>query len=117
MPVNIAAVATITRVRLYQGQPGTAAATVYTVPASTDAKITSIVLANTTGTTATVTLSVVPSGQSAGAANRVLAALAVAPNDTVTVDSPVHMTTGDFLSVLQGTANAVTVTVNGETYA
>lgn len=117
MAVNIANPTTINRARLYQGQPGTTVATVYTVPASTDVKLTSIVLCNTTGTQATVTISVVPNAGTAGAGNRICAGLAVDPNSTVTIDSPVHMTVGDFIAALQGTASAITVTISGETYA
>lgn len=117
MAVNIAAITTINRARLYQGQPGTTVATVYTVPAATDVKITSIVLCNTTGTSANVTLSVVPSAGTAGAGNRIAAALVIDPNSVVTLDTPIHLTTGDFIAALQGTGSAVTVTISGETYA
>lgn len=48
MPVNLATITTLNRVRLYQGQPGTSVSTVYTVPASTDVAIKAIVLCNTT---------------------------------------------------------------------
>lgn len=117
MPVNLAAPTTINRARLYQGQPATSAGTAYTVPASTDVKVTSIVLCNTTSSSATVTISVVPSAGTAAASNRVVSALALAGNETVTLDTPVHMTAGDFISALQGTSSAITVTISGETYA
>lgn len=117
MAVNLATITTINRVRLYEGQPGTTVATVYTVPAATDVAIKAIVLCNTTAAIATVTLSLVPSAGTAGAANRVLAAFSVSPNSTVTVDTTLYATVGDFLAVLQGTAFAVTVIISGETYA
>lgn len=117
MAVNLLGLTTSTRAKLYQGQPGTTVATLYTAPASTDVKITSIVLCNTTTTAATITLSVVTSAGTAGATNRILAAFAVNPSDTVTIDTPVHMSTGDFLAGLQGTASAITATISGETYA
>lgn len=117
MAVNLVGVTTINRVSLYQGQPGTSVATVYTVPASTTVKITSIVLCNTTGASATVTLSAVPSAGTAGVTNRIVAALNIAANSTVTIDSPVYMNAGDFIAALQGTLNAITATISGETYA
>lgn len=117
MAVNLLALATVNRKKLYQGQPGTSESTLYTVPASTDVKLQSIVLCNTTGAAATVSLSVVTSAGTAGATNRVLAAFSVTANDTIVIDSAVDMATGDFLSGLQGTSGAVTVTVSGETYA
>lgn len=117
MAVNLAAVTTLRRVQLYQGQPGTGATTLYTVPASTDAKITEILLCNTTGSAATITISVVPTGGSASAANRILSAMQLVPNETVVFTVDTYLTTGTFLSALQGTASAITVTISGETYA
>lgn len=117
MAVNIAQIATLNRLSLYQGQPSTSVATVYTVPASTDVKVTSVVLCNTTATPATVTLSAVPSGGTAGVANRLLAGFTVAANDTVQADLHHFMTTGGFLAALQGTSGAITVSISGESYA
>ena len=117
MAVNLATITTLIRARLYQGQPGITMSTVYTVPAVTDVSVRTILLCNTTPLVATVTVAVVPSGGTAGITNQVLSALSVAGNTTVTVDTTIHMTSGDFLAALQGTASAVTVTVSGETYA
>ena len=117
MAVNLISITTLIRARLYQGQPGTTVSTVYTTPASTDVAVKTILLCNTTALVATVTVSVVPSGGTAGITNQVLSALSVAGNSTITVDTTIHMTSGDFLAALQGTASAVTVTVSGETYA
>ena len=115
MAVNLLAAATINRAKLYQGQPGTTDAALYTVPVSTDVKVTSIVICNTTGTAATLTLNVRTGA--VGAANRILSAFTVAPNDTVTLETPVMLTAADVISGLQGTASALTVTISGETYA
>lgn len=117
MAVNLVTVSTINRVNLYQGQPGTTVSTVYTVPASTTVKLASVAICNTTGSSATLTLSVVPSGGTAGTGNRFMAAYTVRPNDTVIVDSAVYMNAGDFIAALQGTASALTITISGETYA
>jgi len=117
MVVNLVSPTTINRTRLYQGQPGTSNATLYTVPASTDVKVASIVVSNTTASPATVTLSVVPNGGSAGTTNRIMAATSVGANDTVVLDSSVYLNAGDFIAGLQGTSAALTVTISGETYA
>ena len=97
--------------------PGTSIATIYTVPSSTDVKLTQVVLCNTTGTAAAVTLSAVPSGQTAGAANRLLAGLVVDANGVVTVDLDTYLGPADFLAMSQGTSSAVTATISGETYS
>lgn len=117
MPIDLTEATAIIRRQLYQGQPGTGAATIYTVPASTDLKLTEVVLCNTTGSTATVTMSAVPSGGTAGATNRVFSGLALAANETVVIDLATYLTAGGFLSILQGTSGAITATISGETYA
>jgi len=115
--VNLVSPTTINRATLYRGQPGTSSATAYTVPASTDVKIAAFVLCNTTALAATVTVSVVASGGSASTANQVVSAVSVPANTTVVVDSPIYMTTSDFIAAFQGTAAAITVFISGETYA
>jgi hypothetical protein len=117
MAVNLVTVATINRVVLYRGQPATGSATVYTVAASTDAKIASFVLCNTTGSAATVTIAVVNSGAVTGADKQIFTAQSVPANSTTMVDSAIYMNTGDFITALQGTSSAITVTISGETYA
>lgn len=115
MAVNLLAAATINRVKLYQGQPGTSDAALYTAPGSTDVKVNSIVICNTTASPATLTLNVRTGA--VGATNRILSAFSVAGNDTVTLETPVMLTAADVISGLQGTASALTVTISGETYA
>lgn len=99
--------------RLYQGQPGTAETTLYTVPASTSTIVKEIILTNTTTTVAAASISAVPSGGTAGAANRIIAGFSIAANDTKIVPLSTVLNTGDFLSGLQGTASAITVTISG----
>ncbi len=117
MAVNLVGATTINRVNLYRGQPGTTVATAYTVPAATTVKITSIIICNTTGTAAVVTIAVVPSGGTAAAANQVFTSYSIRPNDTVVFDSPIYMNASDFIATYQGTGSALTVTISGETYA
>lgn len=111
--INLLNLNTTNRTKLYQGQPGTTDTLLYTVPASTNVRIQAIVICNTTGTAATLTLNV---GGAAAATNRILSAFSVQPNDTVTVDTVVHMDAADTIRALQGTNAALTVTISGEVY-
>lgn len=117
MAVNIATLTTVNRIRLYAGQPGTSEGTLYTVPASTDAKVAQVVLTNTSAATASLSLSAVPSGGTVAASNRLLSNLSVGANAVVVLDLSVFLTSGDFLSALQSTSGAITLTISGETYA
>ncbi|MGC4378243.1 hypothetical protein WD019_15145 [Fictibacillus sp. Mic-4] len=99
--------------RLYIGQPGTAASTLYTVPANTKSIVKNVVLTNTTGADATITLHFVPSGGTAGAANKVISSYTVSANDTVVIDLSAVLEAGDTIQGLQGTASAVTVYLSG----
>jgi hypothetical protein len=117
MAVNLLALTSVTFAALYEGQPTTSEATLATCPASTTWRADSVVLCNTTSTAATISLSRVPSGGTAGATNRFMSAFSVPANDTVTVDVKQYLNAGDFLSGLQGTSAAVTVTINGVVFA
>lgn len=105
---------------IYQGQPGTDedALTLRpfgdtSVPANTKVILKQIILANTSSASATVAISLVPSGGTAGAANRIVPDVSVGANSVVTIDLSQVMEPGDFLSAVQGTAEAVTVTISG----
>lgn len=115
--VNLVTVTTINRIAFYAGQPGTSAGTLYTVPASTNGKITSILACNTSANIATWTLYLVAVGGSASASNQVFNAVSLAPGSTQLIDTPAYLGTGDFISGLQGTASAITLYISGETYA
>lgn len=91
----------------------TSETTIYTVPASTTTVVKQIIVANTTGSAANYSLSLVPSGGAAGAANRILAVVSHAANSTTIYNLSQVMATGDFISILQGTAAAITVTISG----
>lgn len=123
MSVNIKNIATFNKTRLYQGQPGISSATLGTaVPASTDWRLTEIVLCNTTATAASVSVSVVPSGGTAGVTNRIVEQMSIpgygaSNSNTVVIGLNTVLTTGDFLAGVQGTTGAITVTITGEVYA
>lgn len=99
--------------KLYVGQPGTTAGTLYTAPASTTTILKNILMNNVTSTDATVTINLVPSGSSAATTNRIFTAYTVKANDTVAVDVSTVMSTGDFISALQGTSAAITIYISG----
>lgn len=102
--------------RLYQGVPDTTAETAYTVPEGKTAIVKEIVVCNTTSSDASVTLSVVPEGDAAGAGNRLLATKEIPANDLVVLALSTVMAEGDFISVQQGTSSALTVTISGVEY-
>jgi subtilase family serine protease len=88
----------------------------YTVPAGNTAVVKEIIVANNTGNNnATITLSIVPSGQTAGPLNRICAGKVVPANDVVVFALSTVMNAGDFISGLQGTNGALTVTISGVT--
>lgn len=91
--------------KLYANKPGTTSATLYTVPTSTTTIVKNIVLCNTTGTAATVTL--IAGGQT------IVSAFSIAANDTVTLDLSLVMATADTITGLQGTASAISIYISG----
>lgn len=114
-------VASMVRKILASGQvAATTATTLYTVPASKEAKISSFALTNTSSSTVTVSVSVVPSGGSVDGTHLVLASYSLAAYDTISHEDVlsalkgVYLDTGAFLAVTVGTANAVDYLVTGQ---
>lgn len=108
---------TYTPKRLAQNaQASTSETTVYTVPGATSAIVKHIIIANTTGSAANYSISIVPSAGSATAANRILETVSFAANSITSIPVMIQMDTGDFISIKQGTSAAITVTINGVTY-
>lgn len=103
--------AAITEKKFYQGRPSNTETTLFTATKRTLIK--EIILANTTASDATITLSVVSAGQAAGADNRILSAKRVFSNDVIVMALSTPLAIGDFLSGLQGTTGGVSVTVSG----
>jgi hypothetical protein len=105
---------TFTPARLYQGQPGTSTATAFTA-STTNVIVKEVVMCNTSSSAATVTVYLVPTGNSAAAANAIISSFTVQPNATAVQAFSQVMNNGDFLAASQGTASAITVTVSGVT--
>ena len=109
-----------TPARLYQGQPlteeGTLTLTPFSaqlVPVSTKVIVKQVVIANTKNTASKIALSLVTSGETADATNRILPDMEIEPNTTIVVDLSQVMEAGDFLSAKQGTEGAITITISG----
>ncbi|WP_163538326.1 hypothetical protein [Gracilibacillus sp. YIM 98692] len=105
-----------TNERLYQGQPGTTEETLYTVGTNnTHSKVHKfqVTVANVTNTDATFDLSIVPNGGSAGDTNRIAKGVEVAGNSVANLTFNQVLEASDFLSGLQGTSGALTVTISG----
>ena len=104
--------------RMYIGQPGTGGSTLYTAPAydsnvttpSATAVVKEIILCNTTGLAATITLGI----NGVAAANQFIGTLTIAANDFKVISSlDTMLSAADTIQGLQGTANAITVTISG----
>jgi hypothetical protein len=108
--------------RMYMGQPGTTATTLYTAPTA-DSNVTSpsataiveeIILTNTTATAATITIGI----NGTAAADLIIAATSIAANDVkILTGMRTNLSSGDTLQGLQGTSGAITVTISGSEVA
>lgn len=94
-------------------QASTSETTIYTVGSGLQAIVKQIVLANVTSSAATYSVSIVPSGGTAGVTNRILEQVSIPANSTVNFDLSQVMDEGDFISIKQGTSSACTATVSG----
>jgi hypothetical protein len=91
-------------------------ATYYTVPGSTSVIIKEITLVNTTATSATVTISIVPSAGSPAVGNRLFEQVPVSPYTTVIIsDLSEVLPTGEFLSAKASAATTITMRASGVT--
>lgn len=99
------------RKRLYgPAQPTNgAAATIYTVPTGKKTTIESIEIANTTGTAATITMSI---GADA-AATEILTAYSIPANGILFLPVEISMVATEIVQAKQGTVSALTVILNG----
>lgn len=102
-----------TPTRFYLGHPGTVEGTLYTIPSQKKAIVKEILLTNISGSAATLSLSIVPSGLVAGDDNRILKGYSVPANNFITIPLSLVLNAGDFLSSLQGTSGAITAAISG----
>ena len=115
-PATVTTTGTVTstlvdlRSRLYgPAQPGTTTTLLYTVPAATKTTLELIHVANTTGTAATLTLSI----GTIAAATHLLSAFSIPANGILLLPCEFTLATTEVIRALQGTSLALTVTLNG----
>lgn len=99
--------------RLAQFVAATAETSHYTVPATTLAVVKNVVVANTSTNPVTCSLSIVPAGNVAGVANRVIPGTTIPPGAVVPFDMTQVMAAGDFISAIASVAASLTVTISG----
>ena len=95
--------------KLYQGQPGTSAATVYTVPGSTTAIVKHVRAVNTSGATTTIKLF----HDGTADANVILPAVTLGSGEWCEFDGAILMEAADTLAAQAGAATSITLTVYG----
>lgn len=86
---------------------------VYTVPASTSAVISTIVLANRAGSATTFRLAVRPNGATLANEHYVAYDVPIAANDSTTLTLGVTMDAADVLTAYSGAGSSVSVNVFG----
>jgi hypothetical protein len=99
--------------RLAQFAPTATVATYYDVPGGVIAIVKNIVVANTAGFTVSFTLSIVPSGQTAGNGNRIVPGSGIPSLGTLALDLTQVMHPGDSIAAFAGTAGVLAVTISG----
>lgn len=108
--------ANVTNVRMVEGSVlTTSAATYYTTPLATSTLIKKVTFTNTSASTVTVTMYLVPSAGTAGAANTIISAVPISANNTYEAYPAENMVlaTGDFVQALCSAATSVTLMMSG----
>ena len=92
--------------------------TIYTCPASSAAQLAAATVATTSGSPATVSVSIVKTGGTAGVANRVATVSLAAGDSTPLTELAGHfLGPGDFVSAIAGTATAITLVLSGVVFS
>ena len=95
----------------------TSNADLYTVPASTEAVISTLLVTNTTGTDATCRIFARAAGAAAAASNAIIYDGTVAANDFKAITVGITLAATDVISVQSGTGNALTFQAFGSEIA
>ena len=101
-------------IEVYQGQPGTAESTMYTVAAGRQLVLKEFTICNVDTVERTITIHVRRGGVAAGVAHRILSARRVPAGDTIYFPLSCVLNAGGILSGLASVAGTITVTVSGE---
>lgn len=104
--------ATYTPKKMYVGQPGTSDTLLYTAPAG-GAIVKSLIVTNTTGTAATISIAWPAGASGVDAAEDLLAAKSVPANDYIQMEMSQVLANGETVRALQGTGSALTVHLSG----
>lgn len=99
--------------RLAQFVATASEATYYTVPATKSAIVKNVIVANTSASDRTLSLSIVPSGGSAGNSNRIIPGTNIPAGAVVPFDMTQVMNAGDFISAIASAASSLTLTISG----
>lgn len=100
--------------RLAQSYPAsTAETTIYTVAGGRRAIVKQIILANSSASAATASLSFVSSGGTAGVSNRSFTGIQIASAQVLLFDLSQVLEAGDFISVQVSTGSSIVFTVSG----
>jgi hypothetical protein len=92
-------------------------ANAYTVPTSTEAIVSSIVVCNTTATDSSFRIFQRIDGATAGASNAVAYDVPIVANSTTSLELKLTINAGDIITVRSANADALTFTLNGSEIA
>lgn len=106
---------TITPMSLGQAAIGTAVSTIYTAPALTLTAIQNIIVANTTGSSATYSIYLVPAAGTVGTSNAIFYNSTLAANTTFSLSCFQILSAGWTVQV-QASTTGLTATVSGNQY-
>jgi hypothetical protein len=105
--------ATVYKVLGQAAPANTSNANLYTVPASTSAVVSTLVIANTTATSALAEVYVRIAGAAAATSNAILYDVPIGGNSIATFTLGITLATTDIITIQTGTANALTFTAFG----
>lgn len=91
----------------------TSETTLYTVPSSTQAIVSTLVVANLTGTAANATVSICVAGAATANSNTILKTVSIAATSTATFTLGITMGAADVIRVTSGTSNALSFNAFG----
>lgn len=92
---------------LGQSAPGTSLTTLYTVPASTSTIVSTILVANISGTGATFRVAISPAGAAITNAHYIAYDVAVPANDSITITIGATLATTDVIRVYGSTSSVI----------
>jgi hypothetical protein len=101
---------------LAQADVGAALADLYTVPAATSAVVSSVVIANRSGSTRTFSLKAAPGGVADTTAHNLYASVPIKSSNTFVATVGMTLAATDKLRVVADAAGALSVTVFGTEY-